>query len=119
MKKERLSTLGLLLITVWAAMQYIFLQNIPDTVSTFCTLCITNLVGLAILGVTQLRKLKKIQKATLIKGSILAIELCCFNFFLLLAYRRAFYFVRSIFSLGFTTNVTFLKQSIINLFNTS
>lgn len=88
MKKERLSTLGLLLITVWAAMQYIFLQNIPDTVSTFCTLCITNLVGLAILGVTQLRKLKKIQKATLIKGSILAIELCCFNFFLLLGSRN-------------------------------
>ena len=88
MKRERLSNLGLLLITFWSAMQYIFLQNIPDTVSTFCVLCITNLVGIVILGVTQLRKLKKIQKDTLVKGSILALELCGFNFFLLLGSRN-------------------------------
>lgn len=88
MKKERLSILGLLLITVWSAMQYIFLQNIPDTVSTFCAMCITNLVGLVILGMTQFKKISKIHKKTLLKGSLLAIELCGFNFFLMLGSRN-------------------------------
>ena len=83
MNKKRLSTFGLLLITFWSAMQYIFLQNIPDSVSTFSVLCITNLVGLVILGVTQFRKLRSIHKETLFKGSILALELCGFSFFLL------------------------------------
>ena len=83
MHKKRLSTFGLLLITFWSAMQYIFLQNIPDSVSTFSVLCITNLVGLVILGVTQFRKLRSIHKETLFKGSILALELCGFSFFLL------------------------------------
>ena len=87
MKKERLSTLGLWMITIWSAMQYFFLQNIPDTISTFCALCITNLVGIIVLGVTQLRKIKAINKKTLLKGTMLAVELCGFNFFLLIGSR--------------------------------
>ena len=50
-------------------------------------MCSTNLVGIVILGVTQFKKLKKIHKKTLLKGSVLAIELCGFNFFLLLGSR--------------------------------
>lgn len=88
MTRERLSTLGLLLITFWSAMQYIFLRNVPDTVSTFSFLFITNLVGLVILGIAQFKKLKQINKKILTKGCVLAVELCGFNFFLLLGSRN-------------------------------
>ena len=69
-KKEYTCTLGLLLITVWSALQYIFLQNVPDTVSTFSFMFITNLVGFAVLVTAQFRKLKQLNKKILLKGLI-------------------------------------------------
>ncbi len=83
-KKEYTSTLGLLLITVWSAIQYIFLQIVPDSVSTFSFLLITSLVGLLILAAVQPKKLKLLSKKKLLKGMLLAGELIGFNFFLLL-----------------------------------
>lgn len=87
MKKERISTLGLLLITLWSAMQYVFLQNVPDTVSTFSFLCITNCAGLLIFVIIQFKKLKKFNKKSLLKGALFALELSGFNFFLLIGSR--------------------------------
>ena len=84
MKKEKRSTCGLILITVWSAIQYIFLQNVPDSVSTFAFLCITNVLGLMILAIAQFSHLKKLKKRTWWKGAFLALELVGFNFFLLI-----------------------------------
>jgi len=86
--KARISSLGLLLITVWSAVQYVFLQNVPDTVSTFSFLCITNLVGLIILVFSMFKRLKEMTKKTLIKGALMSLELIGFNFFLLLGSRN-------------------------------
>ena len=86
-KKEYTCTLGLLLITVWSALQYIFLQNVPDTVSTFSFMFITNLVGFAVLVTAQFRKLKQLNKKILLKGLILTLELIGYNFFLILGSR--------------------------------
>lgn len=88
MNKEKRSTCGLILITVWSAVQYIFLQNVPDSVSAFAFLCITNVLGLIILAVTQLAHLKKLKKRTWWKGAFLAMELVGFNFFLLIGSRN-------------------------------
>lgn len=85
--KEYTATLGLLLITVWAALQYIFLQNVPDSVSTFSFIFITNVVGLAILAVARRKKLKMLKGKVLSKGALLAGELVGFNFFMLLGSR--------------------------------
>lgn len=83
-KKEYTATLGLLMITVWAALQYVFLQNIPDSVSTFSFMFITNIVGLGILAVAQAPKLKKLNKKVLKKGLLLSLELIGFNFFMII-----------------------------------
>ena len=88
MKKEKFATLGLLLITLWSAMQYVFLTNVPDTVSTFSFLCITNGIGLLVFGLTQVKKLKRINRKTLLKGALFAVELSGFNFFLVIGSRN-------------------------------
>ena len=88
MTKARLSTLGLIFITFLSAIQYIFLQNVPDTVSTFSFLCVTNLIGFVILGLSQIKKLLSLKKKTLLKGILFAVELSGFNFFLLLGSRH-------------------------------
>lgn len=86
-KKENAATLGLLMITVWAAMQYILLKNVPDTVSTFSFLFITNLVGFIVLAAVQPKKLKLLNKKVLLKGIILTVELIGYNFFMILGSR--------------------------------
>ena len=88
MTKARLSTLGLIFITFLSAIQYIFLRNVPDTVSTFSFLCVTNLIGFVILALTQFKKLFTLKKHTLLKGILFAVELSGFNFFLLLGSRH-------------------------------
>ena len=62
LQKQGLATLGLVFITVLAAIQYIFLKNVPDTVSTFSFVCITNGIGLLVLGVVRFKKLFSIPK---------------------------------------------------------
>lgn len=87
MTKKRLSTLGLVFITFLSAIQYVFLQNVPDTVSTFFFIFVTNLIGLVLLGATQLKKLRTISRETMKKGFIFGMELTGFNFFLLIGSR--------------------------------
>ena len=84
LQKQGFATLGLIFITVLAAMQYVFLRNVPDTVSTFSFVCVTNGIGLLILGAARFKKLLSIPKKTLLKGILFALELTGFNFFLLL-----------------------------------
>ena len=88
MNKSRFATLGLIFITVLAAIQYVFLINVPDTVSTFSFMCITNVIGFVILGITQFKKILTMQKKTWMKGALFALELCGFNFFLLMGSRN-------------------------------
>ena len=86
--KRTASTLGLIMITVWAAMQYIFLRNVPDDTPTFSFLCLTNVVGLALLSLAQFKDYRQIRKSTVLKGMLMAGELVGFNFFLMLGSRH-------------------------------
>lgn len=88
MSKQQLSTIGLLFITFLSAIQYVFLSNVPDDISTFSFLCITNLVGFAIAGILRFKKLITISKSTLAKGLLFAIELTGVNFFMILGSRN-------------------------------
>ena len=84
LKKQGVATIGLIFITFLAAIQYVFLRNVPETVSTFAFVFITNIIGLVILDITRPKKLVSIPKRTLKKGVLFALELTGFNFFLLL-----------------------------------
>ena len=86
--KQGIATLGLIFITFIAAIQYVFLRNVPDTVSTFSFVCITNAIGVLILGAAQVKKVLKLQKKTILKGLLFAVELTGFSFFLLLGSRH-------------------------------
>ena len=86
--KQGIAILGLILITCMAAVQYVFLRNVPDTVSTFAFIFVTNVIGLLILGSGYLSKLLSLQKETLKKGILLALELTGFNVFLLMGSRH-------------------------------
>ncbi len=83
-RQEVLATFGLIFITFLAAIQYIFLQNVPDDISTFAFVFITNLIGIVILGLVQIKKVISIKKSTLAKGIVFAVELTGFNYFVLL-----------------------------------
>ena len=87
-QKQTTATIGLILITFLAAVQYFFLRNVPDTVSTFSFVCITNVIGLLILGTVRIRKLFSLRKKSLLKGALFALELTGFNFFLLMGSRH-------------------------------
>ncbi len=120
LKKQGLATLGLIFITFLAAIQYVFLRNVPETVSTFAFVCITNLIGLLILGATQLRKLKSISKSALIKGAFFAVELTGFNFFLLMGSRHLdAVIISSVVSLYFVfiTPLLLLLRKKVNFFS--
>ena len=84
LQKQGIATIGLIFITFLAAIQYVFLRNVPDTVSTFSFVCITNLIGIVILGLARPKKLVSIPAKTLKKGVLFAVELTGFSFFLLL-----------------------------------
>ncbi len=82
--KQSMATLGLVFITFLAAIQYVFLQNVPDSVSEFAFLCITNAIGVVLLGGLRPGTIKKISKTTLKKGAFFSILLTGFNLFLLM-----------------------------------
>ena len=120
LQKNVVATLGLIFITIMAAFQYVFLQNVPETVSTFAFVCITNIIGLVILGSVSIKKLKAISKKTLMKGSFLALELIGFNFFLLLGSRHLdAVIISSIVSLYFVfiTPLLLLLRKKVNFFS--
>ncbi|MCR5830508.1 MAG: SpoIIE family protein phosphatase [Lachnospiraceae bacterium] len=103
-----------------AAIQYVFLKNVPDSVSTFAFVFITNLIGLVILCAVKPKRLLKIKKTTLIKGLILAIELTGFNVFMLLGSRHLdAVIISSVVSLYFVfiTPILLILKKKVNLFS--
>ena len=87
MSKSVMATLGLIFITFLAAIQYVFLSNVPDDISTFAFVCVTNVIGLIVLGAVCFKRIRKIGTTTLKKGIIFAVELTGFNFFVLMGSR--------------------------------
>ncbi len=120
LSKKSFATLGLIFITFLAAIQYIFLRNVPEDISTFSFVFITNVMGFLILGLLQFKKLIKIEKKTLKKGLIFAIELTGFNFFVLLGSRNTdAVIVSSVVSLYFVfiTPMLLLLKKKTNFFS--
>jgi len=117
---KALATIGLLFITFLAAIQYIFLKNVPDTVSTFSFVCITNIVGLVVLFVFKARHIIGIKKKTFLKGAFFALLLTGFNFFILLGSRDMdSVVVSSVVSLYFVfiTPILLLLRKKVNFFS--
>ena len=120
LQKQGIATIGLIFITFLAAIQYVFLRNVPDTVSTFAFVCVTNLIGLLILGLTRPKKLFTIPRKTLVKGILFAVELTGFNFFLLLGSQHMdAVVVSSVVSLYFVfiTPMLLLLRKKVNFFS--
>lgn len=78
------ANLSLLAITFFAAIQYVFLANIPPSVSNFAFICVTNLIGFLIALAFFFRELYRLEKKQLLQSLLLAGELFGFNLFLLL-----------------------------------
>ena len=119
-QKRGLALLGLVFITFLAAIQYVFLRNVPDSVSTFSFMCVTNVLGLLILGTVRFKKLISIRGKTVAKGALFALELTGFNFFLLLGARYLDAVVTSsVLSLYFVfiTPMLLLLRKRVNFFS--
>lgn len=115
-----IATLGLIFITFLAAIQYIFLTNVPESLSAFCFVFVTNLIGMAVLFVTRIRHILKIRKSTLYKGAFFAILLTGFNVFSLLGSRGMdSVAVSSVVSLYFVfiTPILLLMRKKVNFFS--
>ena len=119
-KKQGLATFGLIFITFLAAIQYVFLQNVPDTVSTFAFITVTNVIGLVILGIAQVKKLFTLKRKTLLKGILFAVELTGFNSFLLMGSRNLdAVIISSVVSLYFVfiTPLLLILRKKVNFFS--
>ena len=85
---NRLSAnISLYIITFFSAIQYVFLANVPDTVSTFAFLSITNLIGFLIMLCAFFGELRRLDKKQVHQSAALSLELLGFNVFLLLGSR--------------------------------
>ncbi len=78
------ANISLLIITFFAAIQYIFLARMPEGVSHFAFLCITNLVGFLITLAFFFNELFRLDKSQIYQGFVLSGELIIFNIFLLM-----------------------------------
>lgn len=118
--KQGIATVGLIFITFLAAIQYIFLQYVPDSISNFAFVCITNVIGVVLLFVFQIKKLTKIKRVTLQKGILFALELTGFNFFTLIGSQHMDpVIISSVISLYFVfiTPLLLLLRKRINFFS--
>lgn len=78
------ANISLFIITFFAAIQYPFLQGVPDTVSHFAFLCITNLIGFLLTLAVFSSELFRVDKKQIVQSLVLSLELFGFNVFLLL-----------------------------------
>ena len=78
------ANISLFIITFFAAIQYPFLQGVPDTVSHFAFLCITNLIGFLLTLAVFASELFRVDKKQIVQSLVLSLELFGFNVFLLL-----------------------------------
>ncbi len=81
------ANISLYIITFFAAVQYAFLANVPDTVSNFAFLTVTNLIGFLITFAVFFRELNRLDKKQVFQSFALSLELFAFNVFLLLGSR--------------------------------
>ncbi len=81
------ANISLYIITFFAAVQYAFLANVPDTVSNFAFLTVTNLIGFLITFAVFFRELNRLDKKQVFQSFVLSLELFAFNVFLLLGSR--------------------------------
>ena len=78
------ANLSLFIITFFAAIQYVFLKNIPDSVSHFAYLSITNAVGFVLIFGVFFGELFRLDKAQVGQSFLLSLELFGFNIFMLM-----------------------------------
>ena len=78
------ANISLVIITFFAAIQYVFLSGVPDTVSHFSFLCITNLIGFVITLALFFSELFRVDKKQLLQSLVMSLLLFGFNIFLLL-----------------------------------
>lgn len=81
------ANISLYFITFFAAVQYAFLTNIPDTVSSFGFLAVTNFIGFLITLCVFFRELSRLDRKQVHQAIVLSLELFGFNVFLLLGSR--------------------------------
>lgn len=81
------ASFSLYAITFFAAIQYVFLANVPETVSTFAFLAITNLIGFLITFAVFFQELKRMDRKQVLQSFVLSLELVGFNLFLLFGSR--------------------------------
>ena len=78
------ANISLIIITFFAAIQYVFLSGVPDTVSHFSFLCITNLIGFVITLALFFSELFRVDRKQLLQSLVMSLLLFGFNIFLLL-----------------------------------
>lgn len=78
------ANISLLAITFFAAIQYVFLANVPASVSNFAFLSVTNLIGFLIALAFFFGELCRLDRKQVLQSLLLAGELFGFNLFLLL-----------------------------------
>ena len=76
--------ISLFVITFFAAIQYVFLAWVPDSLSHFAFLCVTNLAGFLITLPFFFGELFRMDRKQLKESLVLSLELIVFNVFLLL-----------------------------------
>ena len=74
----------LLMISIFDAIQYVFLSYVPEDVSHFAFLCMTNLVGFIMTVAFFFSELFRLDAKQVIQSLVLAVELMVFDIFMLL-----------------------------------
>ena len=77
------AVVSLVMITFFAAIQYVFLENIPADVSQFEFLSITNLIGFILTFILFFNELFRLNKRQVVQSLMLSVFLFIFNVFLL------------------------------------
>lgn len=78
------ANVSLFIITFFAAIQYVFLKNIPSTISHFAYLTITNGIGFVLVFMVFFGELLRLDKAQIFQSFLLSLELFAYNIFMLL-----------------------------------
>ena len=81
---KREANVSLFIITFFAAIQYAFLEGVPDSVSHFAFLCVTNLIGFLLTLAVFFSELFRVDRKQIRQSLLLSLELFGFNVFLLL-----------------------------------
>lgn len=78
------ANLSLFVITFFAAIQYVFLKNIPSSVSHFAYLFITNLIGFILIFIVFFGELFRLDRKQIGQSFLLSLELFGYNIFMLM-----------------------------------